>query len=82
MTLRQIIDEKRDEIPKIAAKHGATNIRLFGSVVSRLVSAMKRPPTKSVILIDSEGSGPRMDYHGRTRCKRLIRRPDASLRSA
>jgi hypothetical protein len=32
MTLRQLIEEKRDDIVNIAAKHGARNIRLFGSV--------------------------------------------------
>ena len=30
----------------------------------------------------SEGSGRRMDCHCRTRCRLLVRRPDASLRSA
>ena len=33
MTLRQIIDEKREEILRIATRHGARNIRLFGSAV-------------------------------------------------
>jgi hypothetical protein len=32
MTLRQLIEEKRNDIVNIAAKHGARNIRLFGSV--------------------------------------------------
>ena len=32
MTLEQLIQEKRDEIQHIAAKHGASNIRVFGSV--------------------------------------------------
>jgi uncharacterized protein len=33
MGLKQQIQEKRHEIVAIAAKHGAFNIRLFGSVV-------------------------------------------------
>jgi predicted nucleotidyltransferase len=33
MDIKRQIQEKRDEICAIAAKHGAYNIRLFGSVV-------------------------------------------------
>ncbi|HCO93129.1 MAG TPA: DNA polymerase subunit beta [Phycisphaerales bacterium] len=33
MDIKQQIQEKRDEICAIAAKHGAYNIRIFGSVV-------------------------------------------------
>ena len=33
MTLQELIKEKRPVIRKIAAKHGAKNIRIFGSVV-------------------------------------------------
>ncbi len=32
MTIEQLVLEKRDEVQRIAAKHGATNVRLFGSV--------------------------------------------------
>lgn len=32
MTASDIVKEKRDEILAIARKHGATNVRLFGSV--------------------------------------------------
>jgi len=32
MVLRQLIEEKRDEILRLAVKHGAQNVRLFGSV--------------------------------------------------
>ena len=32
MKLKQLLLEKREEILKIAAKHGAYNIRIFGSV--------------------------------------------------
>ncbi|MBN1508941.1 MAG: nucleotidyltransferase family protein [Sedimentisphaerales bacterium] len=31
MTLRQLIEEKRDDILNVAAKHGACNLRVFGS---------------------------------------------------
>ena len=33
MTLKQLLLEKREEILNIAAKHGAHNVRIFGSVV-------------------------------------------------
>ena len=33
MTLVEFLKEKRAEIMKIAAKHGANNIRIFGSAV-------------------------------------------------
>ncbi|EAZ88850.1 nucleotidyltransferase family protein [Crocosphaera chwakensis] len=32
MKLKQFLSEKREEILKIAAKHGAYNVRIFGSV--------------------------------------------------
>jgi hypothetical protein len=32
MKLKQLLQEKREEILKIAEKHGADNIRIFGSV--------------------------------------------------
>ncbi|HXF05409.1 MAG TPA: nucleotidyltransferase family protein [Blastocatellia bacterium] len=32
MTLERLLKEKREEILKIAAKHGARNVRVFGSV--------------------------------------------------
>ena len=31
-TIRRLLGEKRDEIMQIAAKHGAHNVRVFGSV--------------------------------------------------
>ncbi len=33
MTLRQLIEEKREDIVNIAARHGAKNVRVFGSTV-------------------------------------------------
>lgn len=32
MTVEQLLEEKREEIFKIAAKHGARKVRVFGSV--------------------------------------------------
>ena len=32
MTLKQLIQDKREEILQIATKHGAFNVRVFGSV--------------------------------------------------
>lgn len=32
MALKELLEEKREEILSIAAKHGAYNIRVFGSV--------------------------------------------------
>jgi len=32
MTIEQLVHEKRDEIQRIATKHDARNIRVFGSV--------------------------------------------------
>lgn len=33
MTLEQLLHEKREEILRIAARHGARNVRVFGSMV-------------------------------------------------
>ena len=33
MTIEQLLREKRDNIRSIAAKHGAYNVRIFGSVI-------------------------------------------------
>ncbi len=33
MTTMELIDDKREEIRRIAAKHGALSIRVFGSIV-------------------------------------------------
>ncbi|HEV2349625.1 MAG TPA: nucleotidyltransferase family protein [Terriglobia bacterium] len=32
MTLERLLKEKRDEILRVAARHGARNVRVFGSV--------------------------------------------------
>ncbi len=33
MTVDELLREKRDEIKRIAERHGASNVRVFGSVV-------------------------------------------------
>ncbi|MDJ0730574.1 MAG: nucleotidyltransferase family protein [Crocosphaera sp.] len=33
MLLKQLLEEKKEEILNLAAKHGAFNVRVFGSVV-------------------------------------------------
>ena len=33
MTIEETLKNKRDEIRRIAARHGASNVRIFGSVV-------------------------------------------------
>jgi predicted nucleotidyltransferase len=33
MTIRDLIEEKREDILRLAAKNGAANVRLFGSVL-------------------------------------------------
>ncbi len=33
MNIKQLLNEKRDDICAVAAKHGAYNVRIFGSVV-------------------------------------------------
>ena len=35
MTLDQLLEEKREEILRIAAEHGAREVRVFGSVARR-----------------------------------------------
>ena len=32
MSIRELLQEKREEIIRIAAEHGASNVRIFGSV--------------------------------------------------
>jgi uncharacterized protein len=46
--LEQLLHEKRDEIKRIAARHGAYNIRVFGSVAR----GEARPESDIDLLID------------------------------
>jgi hypothetical protein len=48
MAIRQALEEKRDEILNIAAKHGAYNVRVFGSVAR----GDDRPDSDVDLLVD------------------------------
>ena len=49
MTVEQLLREKREEIQRIAARHGARNIRVFGSVARREA----RPNSDIDLLVDA-----------------------------
>ncbi|MDI9431320.1 MAG: nucleotidyltransferase family protein [Sedimentisphaerales bacterium] len=49
MTMRQILQAKREEILDIAARHGARNVRLFGSVARE----EDRPDSDVDLLVDT-----------------------------
>ena len=52
MSINELLQEKREDILRIAAKRGATNIRIFGSVargeadLNLTVQTVKRNPSK------------------------------------
>jgi uncharacterized protein len=48
MAVRQILEEKRDDILNIAARHGAYNVRVFGSVAR----GEDRPDSDVDLLVD------------------------------
>jgi predicted nucleotidyltransferase len=48
MAFRQVLQEKRDDILSIAAKHGASNVRVFGSVAQ----GEDRPDSDVDLLVD------------------------------
>ena len=48
VSIEQILREKRDDVRRIAAKHGAYNIRVFGSVVRGEV----KPESDIDLLVD------------------------------
>ena len=48
MISREILRQRRDEITRLAAKHGATNIRVFGSVAR----GQAKPGSDLDLLID------------------------------
>jgi len=48
MAFRQILEEKRNDILNIAAKHGAYNVRVFGSVAR----GEDRPDSDVDLLVD------------------------------
>ena len=49
MTVEELLREKRDEVYRIARKHGASNIRIFGSVAR----GKARPDSDLDLLIDA-----------------------------
>jgi predicted nucleotidyltransferase len=52
MTLRELIEEKREDIVSIAARHGAKNVRMFGSAVR----GDERPDSDVDLLVDVEAT--------------------------
>jgi predicted nucleotidyltransferase len=48
MAIRQVLEEKREDILNIAAKHGAYNVRVFGSVAR----GEDRPDSDVDLLVD------------------------------
>jgi predicted nucleotidyltransferase len=48
MAIRQMLEEKRDDILNIAARHGAFNVRVFGSVAR----GEDRPDSDVDLLVD------------------------------
>ena len=50
MAFRQVLQEKRDDILSIAAKHGVSNVRVFGSVAR----GEDRPDSDVDLLVDVE----------------------------
>ena len=60
MTLDELRRSKRDEILRIATKHGARNVRVFGSVARGESS----PSSDIDILVDLEANRTLMDLGG------------------
>jgi predicted nucleotidyltransferase len=52
MAIRQLIEEKREDILNIAARHGACNVRVFGSVAR----GEDRPDSDVDFLVDVGGT--------------------------
>ncbi|MHB0914009.1 MAG: nucleotidyltransferase family protein, partial [Armatimonadota bacterium] len=57
MDIRQL-ESKREEILRIAKKHGATNVRIFGSVAT----GRSRPESDLDILVDFERGRSLLDH--------------------
>ena len=49
MAFKQVLEEKRDDVLSIAAKHGAYNVRVFGSVAR----GDDRPDSDVDLLVDA-----------------------------
>jgi hypothetical protein len=58
MDIRSLVDKKREEILRIAARHGARNVRLFGSVARGDAG----PESDLDILVDLEPECSLMDH--------------------
>ncbi|MGH7964312.1 MAG: nucleotidyltransferase family protein [Candidatus Binatia bacterium] len=93
MTLFELLQQKRDDILRIAAKHGAYNVRVFGSVVrgeagpdSDIDLLIERGPTTSswfpagLVLELEEVLGQRVDVVTEKALNRHLR--DRVLREA
>jgi predicted nucleotidyltransferase len=60
MTLRDEIHQRRDTVLQIAARHGASNLRLFGSVAR----GEERPDSDVDLMIDLDAERGFGDYLG------------------
>jgi predicted nucleotidyltransferase len=60
MALEEIVQQKRDEIIAIAAKHGAYHVRIFGSVAR----GESGPDSDVDFLIDMDGNRSLLDMSG------------------
>lgn len=60
MTVSELVRAKRDEILKIAAKHGARNVRVFGSVARGDAG----PDSDIDLLVDMEPGRSLLDMGG------------------
>jgi len=60
MTVSELVKAKREEILKIAAKHGARNVRVFGSVAREEAG----PESDIDLLVDMEPGRSLLDLGG------------------
>jgi len=60
MSIRDLLTEKREDILRIAASHGAYNVRVFGSVAR----GEERPDSDVDLLVDLESGRSLLDLGG------------------
>lgn len=60
MGIDELLQGRREEIVRIAARHGATNVRVFGSVAR----GEARPDSNVDFLVDLEGGRSLLDLGG------------------